>query len=146
MIVIIRIKGIVGLKSEIAETLKRLRLRKKYSCVVLPENQKNMGMIKKVKDYVAYGQISDEIFEKLIEKRGQILNKNQNNKINPKDIVKEIKEGKKYQELNLKPYFRLHPARGGIDTKRQFSEKKDAKKGVLGNHGEKINELVERML
>lgn len=146
MIAIIRIKGLTGLNSEIAETLKRLRLRKKYSCVVLNETPENLGMIKKVKDYIAYGQISEEVFEKLVETRGQLLNKDNGQKINPKDVVKGIKEGKKYQELNLKPYFRLHPARGGIDTKRQFNERKDAKKGVLGNHGEKINELIERML
>ena len=31
---VIRIKGQIGLKKEVKETLYRLRLRKKYSCVV----------------------------------------------------------------------------------------------------------------
>ena len=61
-------------------------------------------------------------------------------KMDPKKIVEELKKGKTYKELNLKPFFRLHPPRKGIKSKVQFP------KGVLGNHKEKINELVERML
>ena len=49
-------------------------------------------------------------------------------------------KGKKYDELGIKPFFRLHPPRGGIRSKVHYPE------GVLGNHKEKINELVERML
>lgn len=140
MIAIIRIKGMTGIKTELAETLSRLRLRRKYSCVVIPETKEYLGMIKKVRDYIAYGEINPETFEKLIEKRGQAIDKTK--KINPKEAVKDIQKGKKYEELNLKPYFRLHPARGGIDTKKHFG----VGKGVLGNHKENINKLIERML
>ena len=102
--------------------------------------EEQLGMIKKVKDFVAFGKINAEMFEKLIEKRGQLLDKKK--KINAKEIVKELEKGKKYEELNLKPFFRLHPPRGGIDSKKHFG----VNKGVLGNHAEKINELLERML
>ena len=47
---------------------------------------------------------------------------------------------KSYWALDLKPFFRLHPPRGGIKSKIHFP------KGVLGNNKEKINDLVERML
>ncbi|MFW6282997.1 MAG: uL30 family ribosomal protein [Minisyncoccales bacterium] len=140
MIAIIRIKGKTEIRQTIEETLKRLRLRSKYSCVIVPQTPEYMGMIKKVKDYVAYGNVKNETFEKIVEKRGQPIDKTK--KINPKDAVKEIQKGKKYEELNLKPYFRLHPARGGIDTKKHFG----VGKGVLGNHKENINKLIERML
>jgi len=139
MIAVIRIRGNVGLKKNVVETLNRLRLRKKYSCVVLEGDKKIMGMIKKIKDFVAYGEINDETFIELIEKRGKLIDKNK--KIDFKKIFEEIKKGKKYKDLNIKPYFRLHPARGGIKTKLSFSEG-----GVLGNHGEKINDLIKRML
>ena len=43
-------------------------------------------------------------------------------------------------EFNIKPFFRLPPPRGGINSKERFP------KGVLGNHREKINELIRRML
>lgn len=118
-IAVIRIKGIIGLRKEIVETLNRLRLRKKYVCVVLENNSVNRGMIKSVRNFVAFGEIDDATHKELIEKRG-----------------KKDKDGK------LKPFFRLHPPRGGIDSKKHFG----VKKGVLGNNGKEINKLIMRML
>ncbi len=123
----------------VKETLHRLRLRKKYTCIVLNPNKEQAGMISKVKNLVAFGEISKETFEKLIEKRGQPIDKKKK-KVDAKKVVEELESGKKYEDLNLKPFFRLHPARGGINTKIHFP------KGVLGNHGDKINKLVEKML
>ena len=95
-------------------------------------------MIKKVKDFIAFGEINSSMFEKLLEKRAQPVDKVK--KINPKEAAKEIEKGKKYEDLNLKPFFRLHPPRGGIKSKESYP------RGVLGNHKDKINELLERML
>ena len=117
MICIIRIRGQIGLKKDVVETLNRLRVRKKYACVVLNPGKEQQGMIKKVDNFVAYGEIDEETYKELKEKRGR------------KD-----KDGK------LKPFFRLHPPRKGINAKLHFP------KGVLGNNGKKINDLVRRML
>jgi len=118
-IAVIRIKGQVGLKTPVKETLYRLRLRRKYACVVLDKPSKEvLGMVKKMKDFVAYGEISEETYKELVEKRGQ------------KDL-----KGK------LKPFFRLHPPRGGIESKKHFG----VGKGVLGNN-KKMDELIGRML
>ena len=138
LICIIRIRGRVGINKDINETLNRLRLRKKYSCVIIKPKKEQLGMIKKIRDFVAFGEISDEIFKKLIETRSQIIDKSK--KIDVKKIIEEIKKGKKYQELNLKPFFRLHSPRKGINAKLHFP------KGVLGNNKDKINKLLERML
>ena len=141
MKIIIRIRGEVGLSKDLKETLHRLRIRKKYSCVVLPNiSEQQEGMIQKVKDHIAYGEINKELFEKLIEARGKPIDKKK--KIDSKKIVEELIKGKKYQELNLKPFFRLHPPRKGIKSKKHFGKEK----GVLGNHGNEINKLLERML
>ena len=139
MICIIRIVGRVNLNGDVKETLQRLRLGKKYSCVVLVNpNKEQTGMIKKLRDYVAFGEINRDVFEKLINIRGQKINKK--NKTDSKKIVEEIEKGKAYESLNLKPFFRLHPPRGGINSKLHFP------KGVLGDHKEKINDLVLRKL
>jgi len=114
---IIRIRGQVGLKTEIAETLFRLRLRRKYICVLLEPTKENLGMIKKLRDFVAFGEINEETKKELIKLRG-----------------------KKDKEGNLKPFFRLHPPRKGINSKFHFP------KGVLGDNKDKINELIRRML
>jgi large subunit ribosomal protein L30 len=119
MICIVRIRGRVGLNRDVIETLHRLRIRRKYTCVVVKPTKINLGMLKKVKDFVAYGEITEETYKKLKDERGI---KDPNNK------------GK------LKPFFRLHPPRKGIKSKVHFP------KGVLGNNGEKINDLVGRML
>lgn len=140
MICIIRIKGRVGLNEKVNETLDRLRLKRKYACVVIHEKKEMMGMVKKVKDFVAFGKISGEMLETLIEKRGKPLDKGK--KVNPKSAAEALESGKGYEEMNLKPFFRLHPPRGGIESKRHFG----VGKGVLGNHGDKINKLLERML
>lgn len=139
MICIIRIRGRVGLDRKTKESLERLRLGRKYSCVVLVNpNKGQLLMIKKLRNLVALGEITRDAFEKLIDKRGQKIDKKK--KIDSKKIVEELEKGKSYESVNLKPFFRLHPPRGGANTKVHFP------KGILGDHKEKINDLVLRML
>ena len=115
---IIRIKGKVGIRKQIEETLYRLKLRRKYACTLIKSTKENLGMIKKVKEFVAFGEINEDTKKELLSKRG-----------------KKDKKGK------LKPFFRLHTPRKGIKSKLQFEEG-----GVLGNNSEKINDLIRRML
>ena len=116
---IIRIRGRVNIDKDIEETLDRLRLKRKYACVVIKGTKEELGMIKKVRNFVAFGEITPEVHEELKKKRG-----------------------KKGADGKLKPFFRLHPPRGGIESKKHFG----VGKGVLGNNKEKINDLVRRML
>ncbi|MCK5043545.1 uL30 family ribosomal protein [Candidatus Pacearchaeota archaeon] len=139
MICVIRIHGQIGLNKDVAETLYRLRVRQKYACVVLNPTKEQLGMILKVRDFVAFGEITKENFEKLIKARGQLIDKSK--KIgDSKKLAEELEKGKDYKELNLKPFFRLHPPRKGIKSKLHFP------KGVLGDNKKKINDLIERML
>jgi len=140
MIAMIRIKGRVNIDGDVENTLSRLRLRRKYACVVINSTKETDGMIKKVKDFVAYGEIKKDTFEKLLEKRGQLVDRKK--KADLKAVISGVESGKAYEEYNLKPFFRLHPPRGGIEIKNQFG----VGKGVLGNNGEHINKLIEKML
>lgn len=139
MIAVIRIVGLVKVKKPIAETLYRLRLRRKYSCILVDEKNKEvMDMVKKVKDYVAYGNINQETLVKLLKARMQVLDKKQ---VRDADVIaKEIINGKNLEELGLKSFFRLHPPRKGIKSKLHYP------KGVLGDNKDDINKLIERML
>src|SRR3989344_8734660 len=112
MICIIRIRGEVNMDRNVGETLSRLRMRRKYSCVVLNPNKVQEGMIKKVKDLVAFGTISKDTLEKLIEKRWQPIDKKK--KVDAKKVVEELEKGKGFSDVGLKPFFRLHPPRKGI--------------------------------
>ena len=113
-IAVIRIHGQVGLRAGIVETLNRIKLRRKYSCVVVDGKKEELGMIKKVKDFVAYGEINEEIYKRLNEKR----------------------------KTKTKNFFRLHPPRGGIDAKKHFGETKKAVLGNNGKEINKLIERM----
>ena len=122
-IAVIRIRGSVKVKTEINDTMEMLHLYRKNYCVIVDE--KYIGMIKKAKDYITYGEIDPETEKLLIEKRGE---KTKN------------KEGKEVQ----KKFFRLSPPKKGFGRKGikfNFSQG-----GALGYRAEKINDLIMRML
>ncbi|MEM4152943.1 MAG: uL30 family ribosomal protein [Candidatus Pacearchaeota archaeon] len=116
---VIRIAGQVDLPPPIKKTFELLKLKRKFSCIVVEDKPEIMGMIKKVQDYVMYGEINEETFQQLLLKRG-----------------KEIKD--KNEKILV---FRLHPPRGGLKK----SSKLLWPKGVLGKN-EKINEYIVKML
>jgi len=153
LIAVVRITGEVKVKPEIANTLYRLRLRRKYSCVLINSINKGiMGMLWKVRHSVAYGEIDKETLVKLLNSRGKVVVKassldksNENSKKAAKAISYEkaaegLISGKSLEEEGFKPFFRLHPPRRGIDSKLQYP------KGVLGNNKNDINKLIVRML
>jgi len=141
---VIRISGLVNVKKEIKNTLDRMRLRRKYTCTLINSSDKNvLGMLEKVKHYVAYGTIDESTLLLLIKNRAKIDKNDKSNKktnINPEEMTKELINGKTLKQLGLKPFFRLHPPRKGIKSKLQYP------KGVLGNNKKDINKLIERMI
>jgi len=140
MIALIRIAGLVNMNSRVEETLSRLRLRRKFSCVIIKETPENLGMLQKTRNFVAFGKINEATLEKLISTRAEKIG-NAKAKITGADkIAKDIIAGKSFEELGIKPFFRLHPPRGGIKSKLQYP------RGVLGDHKEDINKLIEKML
>jgi len=139
MILVIRISGQVGLSSAIKESLNRIKIRRKYSATLLKPTRENLKLLKKIRNHVAYGDVNKETLIDLIKKRAQPSSKSK--KINPEEVVSQL-EKKSLASLGLKPFFRLHPPRKGIESKKHFG----VGKGVLGDNKEKINELVRRML
>lgn len=116
-IIIVRIRGKIDLHPDVKKTFKELRLNKKFSCVVVEDKPEVIGMIKKIQDYVAYGNAEEKTLKELLEKRG------------------------KTGEKDIEQVFHLHPPKGGFKK----STKLLYPRGVLGKN-EKINELVLRML
>ncbi|MBN2052195.1 uL30 family ribosomal protein [Candidatus Woesearchaeota archaeon] len=120
-IAIILIRGVVRARENIIATLFALRLRKKNSCVVLEDTPSNRASAMKCKDYAAFGDINEETYKLLVEKRG-----------------------KKGADGKLKQFFLLHPPRGGFERKGIKTPFSNG--GALGNRGEKINDLIKKML
>ncbi len=141
MIAVIRIHGMIKVNEKVSEAMHRLRLRKKYTCVIVDEKTPEIaGVIQKIRSFVAYGEIDEKTLAELIKIRGKMIGDSQGKVKDADKAAKEVLAGKKLEELKIKPWFGLHPARGGIDTKHHFPE------GVLGNHGKEINKLIQRML
>lgn len=138
MLIAIRISGQVKMNQDVQEALFRLRLRKKFTATLLKDTPLNRNLLRQYRNFIAYGIIDQQILEELIAKRGKSIS---GKKLNAAEVAKNL-EQKSPQELDLKPFFALHPPRGGIDTKLHFPKRK----GVLGDHKEKIAELVRRML
>ena len=154
MYAVIRLRGSVNIRPEIKHKLELLRLHRVYHCVVLEENEYNKGRINKVKDYVAWGEISEESLETLFKNRGRLEGgdrlteaflHDKTSFTSLKDLSHSLFVGDvKMKELvnyKIKPVFRLHPPRKGHKgIKRSFKEG-----GELGYHGDEINELLHKM-
>ncbi|ENN96562.1 50S ribosomal protein L30P [Methanocaldococcus villosus KIN24-T80] len=150
---VIRVRGRIGVRGDIADTLKMLRLHKVNHCVIIPETDTYKGMLRKAKDYITWGEINKETLKKLILKRGRLPgNKRVNEEIIKEltgmdidELCEKIINGEiKIKDLPIKPVFRLHPPKRGWERrgiKKHFKEG-----GALGYRGEKINELLERMM
>ena len=122
---------------DMERTLELLKLTKKYHCVIVRDDPKIMGMLKKVKDYATWGVISPDMIKSLIEKRGRLPG----DKRVPADRVKEfasaIESGK---DSELKSVFRLHPPRKGWkDTKATYPA------GDLGPR-KSIDDVIKKMM
>ena len=138
MILAIRISGMVSINRDSQETLYRMRLRRKYAATLIEDTPQNRKMLEGVRNLIAFGDVSKETIREILEKRAEGV---EGKKFDVDKVMESI--GKKsLSELGVKPFFRLHPPRGGIESKRHFG----IGRGVLGDHKEAINKLVERML
>ena len=150
---VVRVRGNINVRPEIKDTLKMLRLNKVNHCSIIPETNEFKGMLRKVKDYVTWGEIDTDSLNQIITTRGKLVGDipitekylKSNSKFKSiSGFVSEIIEGKaKLSDVKgIKPVIRLHPPRKGYEgIKRPFSLG-----GALGYRGEQINDLIRRMI
>jgi large subunit ribosomal protein L30 len=141
----IRIRGTVDVPKDVQDTLKLLRLRRKFTSVIIEKNQVNNGMLHKAKDYISFGEINQETLKQILLKRAKKEGEKPleiAGKAIEEFIQKFLDNKAKFSDIKVKPFFRLHPPRGGFKKSTRLS----APKGLLGYQGEKINLLVQRML
>lgn len=137
MFVAVRLKGDVGVSKKTKDTLKILNLNKKFSCIVVPETDSYKGMLKKVKNMVTWGEINENILLKLIKKRGKNIEKKLE-KMGYKDLDELVNT----KNFNIKTTFNLSPPSRGFKK----NLKEIYPKGALGYRGEKINQLLKKMI
>jgi large subunit ribosomal protein L30 len=150
---VIRVRGHSGVNRDIEDTMKMLRLTRGNHCVVLPQTADIQGMLFKVKDYVTWGEVTEETLARMIKFRGRIYGDKPIDDVVVKENIefssilsfaRAVSKGEvRYSDMkNIKPLFRLSPPRKGFEgSKRAYNAG-----GALGYRGKEINELIERML
>ena len=68
---VVMVRGVVGTKRDLKDTLKMLMLDRINHCVVVPKNNNYEGMLHKARHFVTWGEIDRETLEKLVSKRGR---------------------------------------------------------------------------
>ncbi|MCX8181569.1 MAG: 50S ribosomal protein L30 [Candidatus Methanomethyliaceae archaeon] len=146
----IRIRGITGVPPEMLDVLNRLNIPKKHSASLIPDNPSMVGMLKKVSDYITWGEISRDSLVALLKKRGRL----EGNKRLTEESLKKIGFNS-FEELAdkiltngkvpplIKKTFRLTPPSGGFKGP---ITKHVNEGGELGYRGEAINQLLSRMI
>jgi len=151
-IFVVRIRGGVDAQKTVEATMTMLRMEKNNYATILRESPSYIGMLRKVKDYVTWGEPDVETVKLLLAARGKLVGDEKVTDEALKNLGYEsidklansIVAGEvEFSQLNgVKPFFRMHPPKKGFKktVKRPYNDN-----GELGNRGAAINELIKRM-
>jgi len=149
---VVRIRGGIDAQKTVKDTLTMLRMEKNNYATLIRDSPSYSGMLRKVKDYVTWGEPTSDVVKILLEKRGKLVG---DAKITEEALKKlghesldalanAITLGEvEFSQINgIKPFFRMHPPKKGFKrtVKRPYNDH-----GELGYRGEAINELIKRM-
>lgn len=154
---VIRLRGIPDTPYDIEYTLKLLRLHEKFHCTLIYSNNSGIeNMLLKVKDWITWGEIDKETLIELLKRRGRLPGNKPltdgyvKTKLKLPGGIEELADRLLKGELKInkltnliKPVFRLRPPKGGFKgtIKKPFGAG-----GETGYRGEKINELLKKMI
>lgn len=151
MMVVIRLRGSIGVRREIVDTLHMLNLDAANNCVIIPENETYKGMLQKVRDMVTWGEVDAQTLATLLKKKLRLKGGTKVEESSLKQLTKfdsfesfaqALLEGKvKLGDFPFEKTLRLRPPSKGFKSTREFYPK-----GDLGYRGKEINELLQRMI
>jgi len=155
VLLIIRLRGTFAIPNYIERTLQSLRLRHKFNATLARNNATTVGMLRHVKDYVTWGDLTPTELASLLRERGEV---NGGNPVTDKfamdmfskdsieSLAKALTSGdmslQYLWEKGVKPVFRLRPPSGGFEStiKKSFTSN-----GQLGYRGCAIAKLMTKM-
>jgi large subunit ribosomal protein L30 len=150
---VIRVRGQPDVNYNVDHTMKLLGLTRVNHCVIVPEDDVTKGMLQKIKDYVTWGEVSEETLADMIRVRGKVSGDEgltdeyikENSDFQDAEGMAKAIAGGEYRMKDVegaKAVFRLHPPVKGYEgNKRSYRNG-----GALGYRGEAINNLIARML
>ena len=152
-LVAIRIRGLSDISQEIKDTLMMLRLTRNCHATLLDNRPAYEGMLRKSKNCITWGEISQENIALLLKKRGRLRGDKKLTDENAKnlgydsldDLAQAVfKVDVDFSSLpEIKPVFRLRPPTKGFKGK---VKKSYAAGGEAGYRGDSINNLLKRMM
>lgn len=152
-IAVVRVRGSISAQREARETLDMLRLARTNHAVLVDNRPAFVGMLKRVRNYVTWGEVSPETVALLLQKRGRLAgNKKLTDEYAQKIGYKSLGElaeavascKVEHRKLpDMQPIFKLHPPTKGFKGK---TKKSYGAGGEAGYRGEGINELIKRMV
>ncbi len=153
IILAIRVRGQVRVRPQIEDTLDKLLLGRLHQARIFTVTPSIQGMITKSKDYITWGEPSEEVIEKILSKRGRLPGngrltdsyvKKNSKYTTVKALAKAIASGKANVKdvEGLKPVFRLTPPSKGYKGKKNLGV---GMGGITGYRGEGISSLALRM-
>jgi len=152
-IVAIRIRGTISALREARETLQMLHLNRNNNGVLIDNRPSFIGMLRKVQSFITWGEPTKETLVSLIKKKARTIgDKKATDEYAVKsgfksldDLAKAVYECRvTFNDLpDIQPTLRLHPPTKGYKNKIKRSF---AAGGESGYRGDKINELIIRMI
>jgi len=149
----VRVRGSIRGSREARETLQMLRLTRNNYAVLIDDSKSFLGMLKQAQNFITWGEPTEEIVHTLIHKKGKLVgNKRLTDEYSQTIGFKSLQEfaeaifncSTQYWKLaNVQPVFRLHPPSKGFKGK---IKKSYSMGGELGYRGQKINDLLKRMV
>ena len=152
-LVAVRIRGLSDISQETKDTLMMLRLTRNCHATLLDDRPAYNGMLRKSKNCLTWGEVSQESIALLLKKRGRL--------VGDKKLTDEYAKEFDYESLEdlaeaifkvdiefsslpeVKPVFRLRPPKKGYKGK---VKKSFAAGGEAGYRGDAINDLLKRMV
>ena len=151
-ILVVNMRGTANIPHPVKKTLHQLKVLRRYSATLVPDTASYRGMLQRTANHLSWSEIDQKFLTKLLEKRGRKVGDLPIQKSDLKSfgyktmhtMTKELTQGKiKLSDIKtLKPYFRLHPPRGGLkrSIRRAFTDG-----GILGENPDLLK-IVDRML
>ncbi len=137
----VRIRGSPGTSRNAKDTLQMLNLTRMNHCIVVPKNSDYLGMLRKVQNYVTWGEIDRRTLESLVKARAREPGDRKPDAGKLTKALKALESGKSLKGTGLKRAFRLSPPSRGYKSVRLLYPKGDA-----GYRGREINTLLRRMI
>lgn len=154
---VVRLRGTSGLSPDLERTLELLRVRRKFTASIYHSSLPGIReMLVKASDWAAWGELDKGALVELLRRRGRIRG---NRRLTDEwarenlglkgleEMAEKLLAGElhyhRLEDKGVKPFFRLHPPKGGF---KGTIKKHYRAGGELGYRGRAINELIMRMV